>query len=158
MKSYLPLLLTCACAWPVHAAAQTRFMNVTTTSAEVKKIEVTTQTRITFSKDLNEMIVSTGNPDQTQKFTVDEITNIVFTIDSTTDIAEQPFDDLAISHSDGIVTISGTGTIDFAVWNTSGALVTSGRGSDTVNVDLSAASAGIYIIKANNKTLKFIKH
>lgn len=158
MKSYLPLLLICCGACTVHAAAQNRFMNVTTTSSEVKKIEVSAQTRITFSKDLKEMIVSADNSGQTSTFSVDEIVNIVFTIDSTTDLAEQPFGDLTISHSGGIVTISGSGAIDYSAWNMAGTRVASGRGNETVTLDLSALTPGVYIIKANNKTLKFIKH
>ncbi len=157
MKSYLPILLICAGAWPVHAAAQNRIMNVTTASS-VKKIEVTTQTRITFSKDLSEMIVSVGGSDQTQTFNVDDIVNIVFTIDSTTDLVEQELNDLKISHSGGIVNISGAGDIECSVWNMSGVLVTSARGNQNVTIDLTGAPAGVYIIKANNQTLKFIKH
>lgn len=158
MKSYyLPLLLICAGIWSMHAEAQNRIMNVTTGSS-VKKIEVSTQTRITFSKDLSEMIISTGGAEQAQTFNVDDIINIVFTIDSTTDLAEQELNGLKISHSAGIVTVYGAEDIDCSVWNMSGALVNSVKGNRHVTIDLTGVPSGVYIIKANNQTLKFIKH
>lgn len=156
MKSHLQLLTICACAIPLHVAAQIRTMVVTTTSSEVKKIEVSAQTRITFSKDLTKMNVTV--PDGTQTFDVDDIANIVFTIDSTSEVTEQEFDELKISHSAGIVTISGPEDIEYSVWNMSANMVASGAGNQIVTVDLTAVSPGVYIIKANNKTLKFIKH
>lgn len=156
MKPYLPFLAICAGLLSLTAAAKTRTMVVTTSSSEVKSIELSMQTRITFSKDLAEMNVTVAN--ETQTFDVDDIVNIVFTIDSTTDLAEQDLDDLKISHSAGIVTISGPGDIEYSVWNMSGIKVAEGYGNQLVTVDLSTMSPDVYIIKANNKTLKFIKH
>ncbi|MDE5553970.1 MAG: T9SS type A sorting domain-containing protein, partial [Muribaculaceae bacterium] len=46
----------------------------------------------------------------------------------------------------------------YSVWNMSGVQVADGNGNQLVTVDLSAMSPDVYIIKANNKTLKFIKH
>ena len=156
MKPYLPLLAICTGLLPLNTAAKTRTMVVTTSSSEVKSIELSMQTRITFSKDLTEMNVTVDN--ETQTFDVDDIVNIVFTIDSTSDLAEQDFDGLTISHSAGIVTISATGDIEYSVWNMSGVKVAEGNGNQIATVDLSAMSPDVYIIKANNKTLKFIKH
>lgn len=157
MKLYLPLLVIGVGACQLHASAQQRTMVVTTASSEVK-IEVSTQTRIKFSDDLKEMIVSEGSSGQTHTLDVDDIVNIVFTIDSTSALDGQALDDLTISHSGGIVTISGAGAIDYSVWNTSGILFMSGSDSDCITLDLSDLASGIYIIKANNNTLKFIKH
>jgi len=133
-------------------------MVVTTTSSEVKKIEVSTQTRITFSKDLTKMIVSENNSDKTQTMDVNNIANIVFTIDSSDGLTDHNLDDLIISHSGGIVTISGAETIEYSVWDMSAAQVACGRGNQTVTIDFTALPAGVYIIKANNKTIKFINH
>lgn len=158
MKPYFPLLVICVGVCQLHAAAQQRTMVVTTASSEVKKIEVSTLTRITFSKDLKEMIVSTENSDKIQTLEVDDIVNIVFTIDSTDDLAEQTIDDMRISHSGGIVTISTTGAIEYSVWDMSAIQVASGHGDSVVTLDLTTLAPGIYIIKANNKTIKFINH
>lgn len=156
MKPILPFLFICASAVPLISTAQTRTMIVTTSSSDVKKFEVSTQTRITFSKDLTEMNVSVA--DQAQTFNIDDIINITFTIDSTTDLAEQDLNDLKISYSSGIVIISGADNIEYSVWNMSGLKIDSGSGSQIVTVDLSCITAGVYIINANNKTVKFIKH
>ena len=87
MKAYLQLFEICAGLFSLNAAAKTRTMVVTTSSSETKSIELSMQTRITFSKDLTEMNVTVDN--ETQSFNVDDIVNIVFTIDSTSDFAEQ---------------------------------------------------------------------
>ncbi len=158
MKLYLPLLVVCIGACPAYASPQQRTMVVTTASSEVKKIEVSTQTRITFSKNLTEMIVADDNSQQQQVLNVNDIANIIFTIDSSDGLADRNLDDLLISHSGGIVTISGAETIDYSVWDMSVAQVACGRGNQTVSIDFNALSAGVYIIKANNKTIKFINH
>lgn len=157
MKLYLPLLVIGVGVGQLQASAQQRTMVVNTNSSEVK-IEVSTQTRITFSDDLREMIVTEGTSGATQTLDVDDIVNILFTIDSTTTIDGQPFGDLSISHAGGIVTISAPGAIDYAVWSTSGMHQMAGSDSDMVMLDLTSLPAGIYIIKANNKTIKFVKH
>lgn len=156
MKSILPLLALCTGVIPLHADAKNRTMVVTTNSGETKRIEVSTQTRITFSKDLTEMNVTV--PEGTQAFNVDDIVNIAFTIDSTSDMAEQELDNLKISHNAGIVTISCAEKINYSVWNLSGVSVAAGNGNQLVTIDLTSVTPGVYIIKANNKTLKFIKH
>lgn len=157
MKLYLPLLVICVGACHLHANAQQRTMVVTTASSEVK-IEVSTETRITFSDDNKEMIVSEGSSGVPQTLDVDDIVNIIFTIDSTTALDGQTLNDLTISHSGSVVTISGAGAIEYAVWNTSGIMHMSGSDTDLITLDLSNLAPGIYIIKANNNTIKFVKH
>lgn len=130
-------------------------MIVSPVNAEPKKFEVTTGTRITFSKDKSKMIVTTDNSGNSE-FEIEDIANIIFTIDSSVDCIGEDFDDLNISNNGGIVTITATGTIQYSVWNLSGNHVAGGQADESVTIDFTSRAAGVYIIKANNKTVKFI--
>ncbi|MDE6528622.1 MAG: T9SS type A sorting domain-containing protein, partial [Muribaculaceae bacterium] len=61
-----------------------------------------------------------------------------------------------ISNTSAAVTVSGADNIEYAVWDTSGRHVVAGRGRNTVTIYFTGWPAGVYIIKANNRTLKFI--
>lgn len=152
MKLYLPFLCI---AISVPASITARTMIVSPVNAEPKKLEVTTGTRITFSKDKSKMIVTTDNSGNSE-FEIEDIANIIFTIDSSVDCIGADFDDLNISNNGGIVTITATGTIQYSVWNLSGNHVAGGQAGESVTIDFTSRAAGVYIIKANNKTVKFI--
>lgn len=157
MKSYFPLLLICACALPALAETQPPQMHVTT-GAGVNQIELTADTRITFSADREQMIVANGADAPAQSFNVDDIVNIAFVVDSNASLTDEVLDELQISHSGKVLTISGAQSIDYAVWNTSGVLITSGRSSESVSIDFGTLAPGIYVVKANDKAIKYLNH
>lgn len=156
MKSYLPILIFCVGSTALAAGAQTKTMVVTTVSSESMPIPVSTETHISFSDDLSEMIVYSGNPDNPLAFDIDDIVNIVFTMTSSSDRISAELDDLLISNRGGMVTISGAGPIEYSAWDIAGSFVASGRGEQVVTLDFTDRPAGVYILRVNNKTLKFI--
>jgi len=156
MKLYLPILSFCVGSLAFPAVTSARTMIVTPVSSEPVKIEVSTATHITFSKDLSKMIVSSGNSGESESFDINDIANIVFTIDSAVNGVLSELNDLQFSNNGGIVTISGADTIRYAVWNINGNQIMAGEEEQTVTLDFTARTAGIYIIKANNRTVKFI--
>ena len=156
MKKYLSILIICAGATLMPASVRGRTMVVTTNSSGTARLEVSEQTRISFSKDLSTMIVSSESPGNPVTFAVDDIADIAFTMSSSVDCAPTEFSGLQISNTAGVVTVSGADDIEYAVWDTSGRHVVAGSGLNTVTIDFTGRPAGVYIIKANNRTLKFI--
>lgn len=156
MKQFLSLLLACGALLPAHADDPVVVMNVKTGSG-VTPIKVTTQSKITFSNDQTAMIVAVDSETQSQSFDVADISNITFTLNSTS-IVNETLDDLKITNKGKVLTISGDDAIDYAVWNVSGVSVMSGKASGTVSIDFNSIQSGVYIIKANNKTIKYSNH
>lgn len=157
MKPFLAFLVICGGILSAHADNQKVIMNVKTASG-VNPIEVTTQSKITFSKDLTKMIVADGNGSQARSFDVDEIVNIDFTVDSADKLDGASLDELKISNNGKVLTISGGGNIEYAVWDMSGVMVASGGGPEVVSIDFNTLESGVYIVKANQSTLKYINH
>lgn len=157
MKKNVALMFICGGMMAVWAEGRTVVMNVKT-GAGVSPIEVTTGSRVTFSSDLTQMIVDNGTAEKARAFDIDGIENIVFTVNSGTELVETTLNELKVSANGRVLTISGAGRIDYAVWDTSGIPAISGTGSGTVSIDFSTLKSGIYIIKANNTTLKYVNH
>lgn len=157
MKLYLPFLLICGGILPIHAEEYVRIMNVNLPSGS-QSVKVTTQSRITFSQDLNTMIVTDGETSQTQSFDVDDIVSIAFTIDSATKVEEADLGELKFSNTGNVLTISGAGAIVYGVWDMSGTLITSGSADGNVTIDFNNIRAGAYIIKANQSSIKYLNH
>lgn len=137
------------------AGAQTRKMIVTTRSSEPVPIEVSTDTRISFSDDLSKMIVSSVTPDNPLSFDIDDIANIVFTLDSSVDTLSD-IDGLVISCKGGVVSVCGACDIEYRAWDIAGHSVCSGSGRQSVSLDFTGYPAGVYVVKINDKILKFI--
>ncbi len=157
MKSFLPIILVLLCVLgAVPARAQTKTMVVTTVSSGPVPIEVSTHTRISFSDDLSRMTVSSADTDKPIAFDIDDIDNIIFTLDSSVDKIAVDGSDLRISNQGGIVTLSADSDIKYAAWDAAGTLVLSGEGESTVTLDFTTRTRGIYIIRANDTTFKFI--
>lgn len=159
MKSYLQLLLFGIATLSTEVVAQSPTLKVrTTTSSEVSQIKVSTKTRITFSNDSKQMIISENGADSPFTFNVDEIVNMTFTIDSSGNVPETTLEDLKISYANDILTITGQDPINYAVWNINGIQIFSGYNDSNITLDMSTLAQGIYVVKANNQTLKFVKH
>ncbi len=155
MKLYLHFLCICSFTMALPAAATARTMIVSPVSAEPQKFEITTGTRITFPKDRSKMIVSDGISAPAE-FDICDIASIVFSMDSAIDGVEAELNDLHFSNAGGILTISGAPTISYAVWNLSGHQMAAGQGDRSVSLDFTTLAAGVYIVKANNRTIKYI--
>lgn len=156
MKPLIPIYLFCAAMATLPVSGQTKTMIVTDRSSASTEIPVTTGTRISFSKDLSKMLISSGTSDNPLAFDIDGIAKIAFDMKSSVNSNFGDPDELEISNRGGIVTISAPQSIDYAVWDSAGRQILAGRGDQTVTLDFTVKTAGIYIIRANNKTVKFI--
>ena len=156
MNRLLTIALIGLAAYQLHADAGKRVMVVTTASGQVSKIDVSTSTHILLADGGKQMVVTEDGSDQNQIYDVRDISNITFTIDSASGLTEKTVDNLAISYSDGIVTIASSDALKYAAWNMAGGLVLSGHGANVATLDFTAQPAGVYIIKVNNTTVKFI--
>jgi hypothetical protein len=133
------------------------------------------------------LVVQSANGGASQKFNVADITQISFsgndmvveqssgsTTIAVTDIEQITFDlqtsavktveaelseDVTFAASNGVVTITNpTGNaLNIAVYNLKGMPVYQRTGVSSDTIDFNAMSAGIYIIKANNKVIKFTR-
>lgn len=130
-------------------------MVVNTSQGNPVEIELSTATRITFSEDLSTMTVK--GEDDDVSIDIDDISNIMFTIDSSVNNVVKDLDGLKISSRGYIVTISGAGQIEYLAVDISGSRQFAGQSRDNVTLDFSTRPAGVYIIRANNITFKFIK-
>lgn len=157
MQRYLQILLFGVVTLSVGAFAQSPTLKVMTKSSEISKIKISTQTCITFSKDRKQMIVSENGSDSSQTFNVNDIEGMVITIDSSGILPETMFDNLKISYAEGILTISGNEVINYSLWNINGVRILMGSKSNVVTLDLSNLTNGVYVVKANSQSLKFIK-
>lgn len=140
----------------VSAVGQTRTMIVTGLSSESTPIGISTETRISFSGDHSKMIVSSDGESDPVSFDIDDIACIVFSLDSSVDRVSPDLDGVVVSNRGGIVTLSGAERLDYSAWDAAGHLVMQGSAGQTATLDFTGKPAGVYIIRVNNKTVKFI--
>ncbi|MCM1452015.1 MAG: T9SS type A sorting domain-containing protein [Clostridium sp.] len=122
-----------------------------------KHINVSDIKQITFDGTQMTIATSQGN----HQADVLSLSNIKF--DMATSSAEsisKDFEDGAnIELSAGVltVTVAGDGMAQVDVYAISGVKAASAAATGSVTVDLNSLSTGVYIIKANNKTIKFTR-
>lgn len=157
MKPNIPVILLFA-GCMIHAPLRADNTKIVVNSAtgESTAIDLTTATRITFSADQSKMTVGTADG-AAQSFNIDDISTIVFTIDSAVDTPSTEIGGLTIASEGAIVTIAGAADIEYLAADTSGRVCFSGKGREHVKLDFGPLPAGIYIIRANSSTFKFIK-
>lgn len=158
MKSYLPILALGAAMCVPSAVAEKKTTMVVAYSSETIRIPVSTQTHITFPKDLGRMIVTQEDSGDTMALVIDDIEGITFTIDEAVGVDRHELDDLVVYSLGGTVTITAPDHIDYLVCDMSGAVIASASCDGTAVIDMTSLRQGAYIIKANHKTMKFIKH
>lgn len=156
MKTYSQIFLFCAVLTALSASGQGRTMIVTDRASQQTPIQVTPQTRISFSDDLSKMIVSPGSEASPLTVDVGDIANIVFTLDSGVDQTLPETDGLEISNRSGIITISSPMGFEYSAWDAAGHLILSGHGEETAVLDFTEKAHGVYIIRVNNTTFKFV--
>lgn len=124
----------------------------TATSVEISKIS-----EITF--DGNTMLVVT--PDGRLSFHTDDISQISFdlSLSGTDKITSSLSENLNISTDNGIVTVSAADgmAVTLDIFDIKGACRMSLRANGTVTADTSTLPKGVYIIKANDKVVKYIR-
>lgn len=142
----------------IHAPLRADNTKIVVNSAtgESTAIDLTTATRITFSADQSKMTVGTADG-EAQSFNIDNISTIVFTIDSAIDTPATEAGSLTIASQGAVVTISGPSEIEYMAADTSGRIHFAGKADERIVLDFGPLPAGIYIIRANSSTFKFIK-
>lgn len=91
-----------------------------------------TATRITFSTDQSKMTVGTAEGGA-QSFNIDDISTIVFTLDSAVDTPATEAGSLTIASQGAMVTISGTSEIKYMTAETSGRIHFAGKPTSASN-------------------------
>lgn len=118
-------------------------------------IPVSSISRITFDDHTMNVATADGG---SQAFDVNALSNITFDLSATGGVEKVTanLDDLTVEALNGLLTftaISG-GSIDVKVYTTAGALTMAAAGEGSVSVDLTTLAKGVYLVRANNKTLK----
>ena len=126
-------------------------------SADPAKVALTTDTRIVFSDDAKQLNVSDPAQPQDATFDLADVEKITFDLSSSSvdDITAQ-LGALTITNHFGTVTLEADGAINYGAWTAAGQQVMSGTANGNVELDFKSLPAGVYILKANDKTIKFI--
>lgn len=138
----------------VGVRADAPHMVITSTPGTQVGIPVNDIQQITF--DGTTMTVT--ETDGVHTVDVKDVKALTFDYDfSSVDNVEQALDDVAIKSNGSVVTISSLSgkPVTVQVYNLQGVEVVSHHGADVVTVDFGAYAPGVYIIKAQDKVIKF---
>lgn len=162
MSHFKSILLTallgasaCVPAW----AAETKPLTIIIDRIGADPIEITvsTSTTITFA-DGNAVI--SDDKAGTQTIPLEDLANINFESEiASVDETEIAFDSgVTIKSANGLVTIEPgeAGAFVYAAFSIEGRMVCQGQSPAAVTIDFTSLPTGVYVIVANNKTLKFI--
>lgn len=158
MNKYILTLVAAATAISC-ATAQTppHISVVTTTSDNPHHFMIDDLEKLTFEGQ--EMIVH--HADGTTRFNVADIDRLAFDLEMTAidEIKTDLSDEIQITSSAGILTITALEStpIHVQVYDINGRLIDNTVANTTVSIDFNTKAAGVYIIRANNKTIKYKK-
>ena len=118
-------------------------------------IPVSGISRITFDDHTMKVATADGG---SQAFDVNALSNITFDLSATGGVEKMTanLDDLTVEALNGLLTFTATSgvAIDVKVYTTAGALTMAATGEGSVSVDLTTLAKGVYLVRANIKTLK----
>lgn len=138
------------------ASASATVLTVKHGSDQTTQVDITKISRIHFEN--GQMVIT--HTDGTHQIDLGDIQHMRFDLTATS-IADinTTIDDINVIIAHGFITVnSAEGTpIKLNVYNLSGFNVAASDGVGSVGLDLGTLPAGIYIVKANNKTIKFIR-
>lgn len=157
MKAFCNLFLASVAVTCLAFPAGADNLVITGSNGVQTKVAITDISRITFDGD-NMKILTTTNGEQV--FAIGDFNNMKFdVVSSIDDITADLGDDISIVSSGGVMTISSAagGSVNVVVFSINGSLVTMQSGVGSVSVDFNTVTPGVYIVKANNKTIKFIR-
>lgn len=156
MKSFHRILLSlgiAAMASPV-VRADSPAMNVVMGFSDPVLVNISADTKIRFIDNNAKMQIS-DNSGVVKEFALSDIDCIRFSLYSDVDDVISDIDGITFVCKNGIVEISGDDEIEYLVADTSGKIITSGKSRQNVIIDMTNRMPGIYIIRANNKSVKF---
>lgn len=118
-------------------------------------IPVSSISRITFDDHTMNVATADGG---SQAFDVNALSNITFDLSATGGVEKVTanLDDLTVEACGGRLTFTAPSgaAIDVKVYTTAGALSMAAAAEGTLTVDLTTLAKGVYLVRANNKTLK----
>lgn len=143
------------CAADVHAGGDGKLV-LATPDGETE-ISVGTISQITF--DGTQMTIATT--DGTQQIDVMTLENIRFDLSSSAveTVAKDFEDGMSLQMDKGVLTATAGAespvTVD--VYNLNGVKLMTAAGQGAITVNLNTLAPGVYVVKANNKTIKFAR-
>lgn len=155
MRNYqLPFVFLLAMS--VFAITEVSAQKLVVSSSEGNEmVELSKISEITFEN--NKMMLTTTD-EVLQEYDIANIENLTFDFSSNVkECITQTLGDITFKNNHGIITLSGTGELNAQVYDMKGCVVTGATGKNSVMLDLTALSNGVYIIKTNNKTIKFTR-
>lgn len=144
------------CAGAVTSVYADDRLVVSGPEGELTSVGISDISKITFEGN-NITIATTGGD---KVYDLAEISKISFDLStSAVDNIEAALDDINVSVSGGVLTVSASADVPLTlnVYNLRGILVSSQQGTESLSVDFNSMASGIYIVKANNKTIKFTR-
>ncbi len=157
MKSFHKLLFgigVAMTALPV-VQAENPTMTVLLNSSDRTSIKLSADTKIRFTEGNSKMQV-TDNYGTVKEFELPDIASLQFALYSDIDDVISDVGGLTFACENGIVKIAGAEEIEYIVTDSFGRIVTSGASTESITIDLTTHAPGVYIIIANNKTVKFV--
>ncbi|MDO5333424.1 MAG: T9SS type A sorting domain-containing protein [bacterium] len=145
-----------AVAFMLSAGASAESLKLKDVSGNETKVDLATLSHIDFNA--NQMVVHATSGEHT--FSLADIDHMKFDMEMTgIETTEATLDDLNVAVENGLISVtSASGSaIAVAVYSIGGYTVAMEQGEGFVSVDLSQLPKGIYIVKANDKTIKFIR-
>lgn len=150
------LVLSGALAATAIATADDKLI-VTGTDSKQAEISLAGISQITFDGDKMTVETANGNFD----YQLALVDNLSFDLEASAldNIEASLRKDISVSVSGGILTVNATAgqPLSVAVYNLKGVLVTRQAGVENVSIDFNPMAQGVYIVKANDKTIKFIR-
>ena len=120
-------------------------------------LPLSTLSEITFSD--NNMVITDGT--ESQSFSLADISEITFAIvtSSSESISADLADNLRVNLQNCILTVTADAdaSIDMVIYALNGRMVASQSATGTLTADLNDLTKGVYIIKVNDKAIKFIR-
>ena len=156
-KSVLSFILLALMAGGNVARGETKPFTIVIdrVGAEPLRIEIKKSTEITFSEG-NAVITSANEAPQT--IPLEDLANLSFDGDMSVEDTRMTFDSgITIKSSHGVVTITpGEGAFVYKAFSIEGRMAYAGQSASEVTLDFTTLPAGVYIIVANDKVLKFV--
>ena len=130
---------------------------VTGTDNKQTAISIADVSRITFNGDKMKIATTQGDLD----YQLGAIDNLAFDLEaSATDRIEASLhDDITLGINGGILSVSAPAglPLSVSVYNLKGIAVAHHTGFENLSIDFNPMAPGIYIVKANGKTIKFTR-
>ena len=154
---YISIVIAAVLATGVLAYADAPGHKMVLNGSDGSKTEIPVSSIKSITFGGTKMYMITDGP---QEFDVLKLDNIKFDMASAGESINRVFDDgVEVSINGGVIEVKSAAgdAINVAVYNLSGVCVMHTAGTGNSSVDMNPLAKGIYVVKANNKTIKYIR-